>query len=71
MSIDAIMQALPNLDAADLSRIRDLLNSIEDQRDATQIVEMARKIDDKDPSHWITLEELEKRLSLGKYDSGE
>jgi len=71
MSVDAIMQALPNLDAADLSRIRDLLNSIEDQRDAAYRAEMARKIDDKDPSHWITLEEMEKRLSLGKYDAGE
>jgi hypothetical protein len=26
--------------------------------------EMARKIDDKDPSHWVTLEEAEKKLGL-------
>lgn len=26
--------------------------------------EMARKIDDKDPSHWVSLKEAKKRLGL-------
>ncbi|MEI9997831.1 MAG: hypothetical protein WDO13_00975 [Verrucomicrobiota bacterium] len=60
MSVDAILQELPNLETADLRRIRDLLNSIEDQRNAEHMAEMARLIDDKDPSHWVTLEELKR-----------
>jgi hypothetical protein len=28
------------------------------------IEELSRKIDDKDPSHWLTLEEFGKRLGL-------
>ncbi len=64
MSVDAILQELPKLENADLQRIRDLVNSIEDQRRAADRTEMARKIDDKDPSHWLTLEEFDKRLAL-------
>ena len=70
MSVDAILQELPQLNSVDLRRVRDLLNSIEDQRDAEYMKEMARRIDDKDPSHWVTLEELEKRLSLREDDAG-
>jgi len=50
MSVDAILQELPNLESAELRRIRDILNSIEDQRNAAHMAELARKIDDKDPS---------------------
>jgi len=63
MSVDAILQELPNLGSADLKRIRDLMNSIEDQRDAEHKKEMARRIDDKDPSHWLTLEEFDRLLA--------
>lgn len=27
---------------------------------------MARKIDDKDPANWVSLEELDRRLALGE-----
>lgn len=64
MSVDAILQELPKLENADLRRVRDLLNSIEDQRNAEHMAEMERLIDDKDPSHWVTLDEFRKRMSL-------
>ena len=64
MSVDAIMQELPKLNDADLLRIQDFLNSIRDQRDIEHMKEMERRIDDKDPSHWVTLEELQSRFSL-------
>ena len=51
--------------------IRDILNSIEDQRNTEHMAEMARLIDDKDPSHWVTLEELERRLNLKDDDRPE
>ena len=64
MSVDAILQELPKLNDAELLRIKDLLNSIRDQRDVNYMKEMERRIDDKDPSHWVTLEEFRKRMSL-------
>jgi len=71
MSVDAILQELPKQESAELSRIRDLLNSIQDQRNTAHMAEMARLIDDKDPTHWITLEELNRRLTLKDGDSPE
>ena len=71
MSFDAILQELPKLENAELSRIRDLLNSIQDQRNTVHMAEMARLIDDKDPTHWITLEELEQKLNLSDDNSAE
>jgi hypothetical protein len=71
MSVEEIERELSDLDDAARHRIMAFLVSIEDQKRTEYMAEMARKIDDKDPSHWITLEELEKRLGLGKYDKGE
>jgi hypothetical protein len=71
MSVDAILRALPELENDDLRRIRDLMNSIEDQRNVEHMAEMERLIDDKDPSHWVTLEELKKRLALREDDPRE
>jgi len=71
MSVDAILQELPKLESAELSRIRDLLNSIQDQRNTVHMAEMARLIDDKDPTNWITLKELDRRLELKDGDSPE
>ena len=71
MSVEELERELSGLADAERHRIMAYLVSIEDQKHAEYVAEMARRIDDKDPSHWITLEELEKRLGLGKYDKGE
>ena len=71
MSFDAILQELPKLENAELNRIRDLVNSIEDQRNVAHMAEMAQRIDDKDPSHWMTLKELERRLEAKHGDTSE
>jgi hypothetical protein len=71
MSVEELERELSGLDDAERHRIMAYLVSIEDQKHVEYMEKMARKIDDKDPSHWITLEELEKRLGLGKYDKGE
>jgi hypothetical protein len=62
MSVEEILQELPTLSDADLDRIRYLLNSLLDQRDIDPTKEMTRRIDDKDSSHWVTLEEMESRF---------
>jgi hypothetical protein len=64
MSIEALKQELAGLDDESRHHIMAYLVSIEDQKDASYREEMARKIDDKDPSHWLTLEEFDKKLSL-------
>jgi hypothetical protein len=64
MSVEDILRELPKLETADLVRVRDLLNSIEDQRNAEHMKELARRLDDKDPSRWFSLEEVQRRLSL-------
>jgi hypothetical protein len=64
MSIDALKQELESLDEASRHYIMAFLVSIDDQKDPAYKAKMTRKIDDKDPAHWLTLEEFDKRLSL-------
>ncbi len=65
MSIDAIKQELANLDEERRSEIIAFLVALSDRNDAEHRAEITRRIDDKDPSHWMTLEELERRFALG------
>jgi len=64
MSIDAIKQELTNLDETSRRQIMAFLVAMDDLKDPEYRASIARKIDDKTPSHWMTLEELEQRLSL-------
>ena len=64
MSIDAIKQELAGLDVAHRNEIVAYLLSIDDQNNTQYRSSLTRKIDDKDPAHWLTLEELDRRLSL-------
>jgi hypothetical protein len=64
MSIDAIKQELANLDDASRHQIMAFLVAMDDLKNPEYRASIARKIDDKDPNHWMTLEELERRLSL-------
>ena len=64
MSIEALKQELAGLDDDKRHHIMAFLIAIEDRKDPEYGAKMARKIDDNDPSHWVTLEEFEKRLSL-------
>ena len=71
MSIDAIKQELAGLDDDKRHHIMAFLIAIEDRKNPEYMAAMARKMDDKDPSHWLTLEEFEKRLSLSDDERGE
>ena len=64
MSIDAIKQELAGLDVARRNEIVAYLLSIDDQNNAEYRASLTRKIDDKDPTHWLTLEELDRHLSI-------
>ncbi len=67
MSVEELEREMEGRADAERHRIMAYLVSIEDRKHADYMAKLARKIDDKDPSRWITLEELEKRLGLGKY----
>jgi hypothetical protein len=64
MSIEAIKQELANLDVAHRNEIVAYLLSIEDQNNSEYRSALTRKIDDKNPAHGLTLEEMEQRLSV-------
>jgi hypothetical protein len=64
MSIEAIKQELASLDVARRNEIVAYLLSIDDQNDAEYRASLTRKIDDKNPAHWLTLEEMDRRLSI-------
>ena len=64
MSIEAIKQELAELDNDKRHHIMAFLIAIEDKRNPEYMAALARKIDDNDPSHWVTLEEFDRRLSF-------
>jgi predicted SnoaL-like aldol condensation-catalyzing enzyme len=64
MSIDAIKQELAGLDADGRQQIIAYLVSINQRENPEYRTKMARKIDDNDPAHWLTLEEFDQKLSL-------
>ncbi|HLH53238.1 MAG TPA: hypothetical protein VKY92_06435 [Verrucomicrobiae bacterium] len=41
------------------------LLALEERDNQAYRQELARRIDDKDPTHWISLEELDRRLDTG------
>jgi transcription elongation GreA/GreB family factor len=68
MSIDAIKQELANLNVEHRNEIVAYLLAIDDQKSAEYRTALTRKVDDRNPDHWLTLEELDRRLSLGDKD---
>jgi len=64
MSIETIKQELARLDVERRNEIVAYLLSIDDQSNAEYRSSLTRKIDDKNPAHWLTLEELDRRLSI-------
>ncbi len=66
MSIDVIKQELAGLPAAERSQIMAYLLALQDGQDDAYRSILARKIDEKDPRRWVTLEELDRRLSTLK-----
>jgi hypothetical protein len=64
MSTDELKRKLVELSSAERNQILAYLISLRDREDPEYMAKMARKIDDKDPSHWLTLEEFDRRLGL-------
>jgi len=71
MSIEALKQELANLDGARRSEIVAYLVALEDRSNPDYRAALTRKIDDKDPAHWLTLEEFDRRLSITDEEKSE
>ncbi len=65
MSFEAIEQEIVKWDDANLRKLQALVVALRVRSDDPAFAEkMARKIDDGNPAHWLTLEEFGQRLGL-------
>ena len=62
MSIEALKQELASLAPRERKQIIAFLVALQDERDIDYRTALARKIDDKDSSHWVDLDELDHRF---------
>ncbi len=63
MSIDVLKQELAGLAATERSQIMAYLLALQDGQSDAYRATLARKIDDKDPRRWVSIEELDRRLA--------
>ncbi len=61
MSLDQIKEELANLPEAQQDHLAAYLLHLRHLRDPNSPQELRRKIDDRDPAHWISLDELRER----------
>ena len=65
MSFEAIQQEITTWDVENLRKLQALVVSLRLRQDEPDFAEkMARKIDDRTPGNWVTLEEFGQRLGL-------
>jgi hypothetical protein len=62
MSVEELKKALTSLSRAEQNEISAFLFHLRHRADAAYQAELAARIADKDPTHWLTPEEFEKRL---------
>lgn len=71
MSLEAIQQEITTWDEAALRRLIAYAVVLQDRKSGQSAVVDARKLDDPDPSRWVTLEELDRRLRIRPQDLAE
>jgi hypothetical protein len=62
MTLEAIKKELDGLNVEARDEIVEYLLAKRARRDDEHLAHLAAKLDDKDPSHWMTLEEMEARF---------
>ena len=62
MSVEEIKSSLNNLSEAERKEISIHLARLRNAADQAHHDLVTARLDDKDPSHWLTLEEFERRL---------
>ena len=65
MDVGVLKSELQSLESKDRRQMIAFLLALEERDNQAYRQELARRIDDKDPTHWISLEELDRRLDTG------
>ena len=65
MDVGVLKSELQSLESKDRRQMIAFLLALEERDNQAYRQELARRIDDKDPTHWISLEELDRRLDVG------
>jgi hypothetical protein len=68
MEVGVLKSELAALDSKERRQMIAFLLGIEESDNQAYRQELARRIDDKDPTHWISLDELDRRLELGGHN---
>lgn len=63
MSIEAIEREIETWNEEQLRRLTMRIAALRRRQNPARAAELARLIDDKTPGHWLTLEEVDRRLS--------
>ncbi len=63
MSMAELMRVVAGLPVEQQKELSAFLLHLRLQQDQEWRAEMARRIDDRDPSHWVTLEDWQKELA--------
>jgi len=63
MSLETIMQEARKLGEQERRRLAAFLTTLREPSEPSFAEEMASRIDDNTPGHWVTLEELDKRYA--------
>lgn len=66
MSLEVIMEEARKLGGPERRRLAAFLTTLREDSEPSFAEEMASRIDDKTPGHWVTFEELEKRYAADK-----
>ena len=66
MTLQAIKAEANRLDPQERQELLAHLVALSDRQRRERAERLAAKIDDKDPSHWVSLEELDARLGLNE-----
>lgn len=64
MSLEEIKESVRGLNEKDRKELSAFLTVLRHERDPEYRMELARKIDDKDPENWLSLEEFDRRLGF-------
>jgi hypothetical protein len=66
MTVEELEKAVEGLSFAEKGKLLNYIVSSRNRQDPSAMKELQARLDDKDPSHWIPLSEVEARLSSKK-----
>ena len=65
MDVGVLKTELAALDSKDRRQVIAFLVALEEKNNDTYRRELARRIDDKEPDHWVSGDKLDQHLGLG------